>query len=374
MHDLLEDLRGLTEPFALATVVRTWRSAPRGPGASMAVTAAGAAVGSVSGGCVEGAVYDVCQDVLATGRARLVSYGVTDDDAFQVGLTCGGTIELLVRRVDPAAGADLADVLAAVDGRRPAALATVAAAPDPGLVGRGLFLTGEDVRGTTGDADADAAALRAGQAALTSGRTGVTDLDGMSVFVEPFVPPARMIIFGANDFAAALAQTGAFLGYRVIVCDARPVFATRERLPHADEVHVLWPHEYLRSIDVDAATVLCVLTHDPKFDIPLLETALGTPAGYIGVMGSRRTHADRHAQLLRRGVPPEQLDRLRSPIGLDLGARTPQETAVSIAAEIIAGRWGGTGRPLVSGTAPIHHDVPALTALEAPVPDTCSVL
>jgi xanthine dehydrogenase accessory factor len=180
--------------------------------------------------------------------------------------------------------------------------------------------------------------------------------DELSVFVNSFAPPPRMLVFGAIDFAAAVARTGKFLGYHVTVCDARKVFATRSRFPDADEVVVEWPHRFLASTEIDARTVICVLTHDPKFDVPLLEVALRTPAGYIGAMGSRRTHDDRVARLREVGVTDEELARLRSPIGLDLGARTPEETAVSIAAELIQMRWGGTGRPLSGTDGRIHGE------------------
>ncbi|MGO9157349.1 XdhC family protein, partial [Mycobacterium sp.] len=185
--------------------------------------------------------------------------------------------------------------------------------------------------------------------------------DDLSVFVNSFAPPPRMLVFGAIDFAAALAQQGSFLGYRVTVCDARPVFATRTRFPTADEVVVDWPHRYLAAEAaagaIDQSTVICVLTHDPKFDVPVLEVALRLPhVGYVGAMGSRRTHDDRTGRLRAAGLTGAELRRLSSPIGLDLGARTPEETAVSIAADIIARRWGGGGRPLAEIVGRIHHD------------------
>jgi xanthine dehydrogenase accessory factor len=181
--------------------------------------------------------------------------------------------------------------------------------------------------------------------------------DELSVFVNSFAPAPRMLVFGAIDFAAAVARVGKFLGYHVTVCDARKVFATTSRFPDADEVVVDWPHRFLGGTDVDARTVICVLTHDPKFDVPLLEVALRTPAGYIGAMGSRRTHDDRLARLREVGLTEDELARLRSPIGLDLGARTPEETAVSIAAELIQLRWGGTGQPLTATQGRIHHQL-----------------
>jgi len=202
--------------------------------------------------------------------------------------------------------------------------------------------------------------LAAGRTAtLTYGHDGERRGDDITVFVSSFAPPARMIVFGAIDFAAAVARVGSFLGYRVTVCDARPVFATARRFPDADEVVVEWPHRYLQAEAdadrIDERTVLCVLTHDPKFDVPLLEVALRLPVAYIGAMGSRRTHDERLVRLREAGLKDDELDRLSSPIGLDLGARTPEETAVSIAAEIIAGRWGGTGERLGGIEGPIHR-------------------
>jgi len=187
------------------------------------------------------------------------------------------------------------------------------------------------------------------------GPDGERRRDELSVFVQSFAPAPRMLVFGAIDFAAAVARAGKFLGYRVTVCDARPIFATQARFPDADEVVVDWPHRYLAKTPVDSRTVICVLTHDPKFDVPVLEVALRTPAGYIGAMGSRRTHEDRLDRLREAGLTEDELARLRSPIGLDLGARTPEETAVSVAAELIQLRWGGSGRPLTLTSGRIHH-------------------
>ncbi len=179
---------------------------------------------------------------------------------------------------------------------------------------------------------------------------------GLTLLVESSVPPPRMIVFGAIDFAAALVRAGKFLGYHVTVCDARPVFATPARFPDADEIVVDWPHRYLRGTATDARTVLCVLTHDAKFDVPLLKEALRMPVAYVGAMGSRRTHADRDRRLREVGLTAGELAQLRSPIGLDLGARTPEETALSIAAEIVAARRGGTGVPLTGSAVAIHRD------------------
>jgi xanthine dehydrogenase accessory factor len=221
--------------------------------------------------------------------------------------------------------------------------------------------------GSLGSDRLDDAALDDARGLLAAGRTGALHYgpngerrgEGLTLFVASYAPPARMIIFGAIDFAAAVARIGVFLGYRVTVCDARPVFATSKRFPEAHEVVVDWPHRYLQAeVDagrLDGRTVVCVLTHDPKFDVPVLEIALAQPLAYVGAMGSRRTHDDRLKRLREAGVGAEALARLSSPIGLDLGARTPEETAVSIAAEIIAGRWGGGGARLTELDGRIHH-------------------
>ena len=351
--------------FAVATVVRTWNSSPRPIGAAMAVCETGEVVGSVSGGCVEGAVYEVAQQVLTTGVPEQVTYGVSDGDALSAGLTCGGTMEIFVQPVDSASFGHLEVLAQAVAARQPVAVATVVAGgPGPDRLGLSLVITPELTHGSLGGARLDQAVTDDARGMLGLGKTGLLQLGSagerraqdLSVFVESFAPPPRMIVFGAIDFAAAMAGIGKFLGYHVTVCDARPIFATSKRFPEVDEVVVQWPHRYLQQVEVDERTVLCVLTHDPKFDVPLLTLALRTKAGYIGAMGSRRTHEDRLQRLREAGVSEQALARLSSPIGLDLGARTPEETAVSIAAEIIARMWGGTGRPLTATREPIHRE------------------
>ncbi|MEU9118826.1 XdhC/CoxI family protein [Streptomyces sp. NPDC048506] len=354
--------------FAVATVVHVGGSAPRDPGAALAVDSRGEAVGSVSGGCVEAAVYDLCTQALRDGTVRLERFGYSDEDAFAVGLTCGGTIEVLVTPVSaeaPGRAAIAAALSAAAQGAA-VALARVVRGPAE-LLGRPLLVhpDGAYEGGLGGSPELDRAAVNASHALLDAGRTGTVDVSergahcaaDLTLFVESNVPPPRMIVFGAIDFAAALVRTGSLLGYRVTVCDARPVFATRERFPEADEIVVDWPHRYLERTETDARTVLCVLTHDAKFDVPLLVAALRLPVAFVGAMGSRRTHEDRNRRLREAGVSAAELARLHSPIGLDLGARTPEETAVSIAAEIIAARRGGTGSPLSGSPRPIHHDV-----------------
>ena len=372
MRDLLDTLVSEWEAgrtAALATVVRTFDSAPRPPGAGMLVTETGTVTGSVSGGCVEGAVFDLGSKCITDGIPVLTRYGVSDDDAFAVGLTCGGTIDVFVEPVSRTTFPELPAVTAALRDGRPAGVATVIEHPDPARRGAHLVLTPEASFGSLGSDRADQAVaddalglLAAGRSTtLTYGPDGERLDAGMSVFFAAFAPAPRLLVFGAIDFASALARLGAFLGYRVTVCDARPVFATPARFPDAEEVAAAWPHHYyaeqVRAGLVDARSVVCVLTHDPKFDVPLLEAVLRGPAvAYIGAMGSRRTHRDRADRLLEAGIGAEQLDRIHSPVGLDLGARTPEETAVSIAAEFIAEAWGGSSRPLRRLQARIHHD------------------
>jgi xanthine dehydrogenase accessory factor len=326
----------------------------------MLVSDAGEAVGSVSGGCVEGAVFDVGLEVLADGIARYEQYGVTDEDAYAVGLTCGGIIEVFVERVDENTWPELDGILSSVDRQEPVAIATVVKGPH--AVGRHLVVRPDHTEGSLGTNRLDDTVREDTIGMLAGGRTGFLRYgpdgerlgDGLEIFVSSFAPPAKMFVFGAIDFSAALVRVGKLLGYRVTVCDARPVFATLKRFPDADEVVVDWPHRWLEQQEVDARTVIAVLTHDPKFDVPALVTALRTDAGYVGAMGSRRTHEDRLVRLKEAGLTDDELDRLHSPIGLDLGARTPEETAISIAAEIVQSRWGGSGAGLAATHGPIH--------------------
>ena len=366
MRDILDPITtwwDAEETFGLATVVQTFSSAPREPGAAMAVSADGRAVGSVSGGCVEGAVYELANEVIKSGVPVLQRYGVSDDDAFAVGLTCGGIIDIFVEPASQQRFRALGEIAEAVQAGTPVAVATVI--EGPGQVGaRRIIWEGDRAEGTLGagerldqavDDDARGMLAQGVTAVRRYGAQGERRLDDLAVFVQSFAPPPRMLVFGAIDFAAAVARAGKFLGYRVTVCDARPVFATKSRFPDADEVVTDWPHRYLSGTTTDERTVICVLTHDPKFDVPLLEVALRRPAAYIGAMGSRRTHDDRLARLREAGLNDAELARLRSPIGLDLGARTPEETAIAIAAELIQLRWGGSGQPLTATTGRIHH-------------------
>lgn len=352
------------EPVAMATVVRTWRSAPRPAGASMLVTTSGEAVGSVSGGCVEGALYDLGQEILASGEPVLETYGVSDDDAFAVGLSCGGILDILVERVDATTWPELPAIARSIANEEPVAVATIVRG-DRG-VGKHLVIWHDRVEGSLGTARLDDTVRDDARGMLAAGTTGFLHYgqegermgEGLDVFVASYAPPAQMFVFGAIDFSAALVNVGKVLGYRVTVCDARPIFATTKRFPNADEVVVDWPHRWLEKQHVDERTVIAVLTHDPKFDVPALKVALATNAGYVGAMGSRRTHENRLARLREAGVPEEQIAKLHSPIGLDLGARTPEETAISIAAEIVQARWGGSGLHLTTLDGPIHPGAP----------------
>ncbi|WP_108952500.1 XdhC family protein [Streptomyces fragilis] len=369
MLDIARELNGWIgqgRDFAVATVVAVGGSAPRLPGAALAVDRDGEAVGSVSGGCVEGAVHELCLRALEDGETVRESFGYADADGIAVGLTCGGTVEVLVVpvREGDAVRPVYAAAVAAAARREPAAVARIVEGPAE-LLGRALLVGADGAvsggfgRGTELDrtvAEQAAALLDAGRDAslIEIGEQGSRCGAPLSLLVETSATPPRMIVFGAVDFAAALVRAGKFLGFHVTVCDARPVFATVSRFPEADEVVVDWPHRYLENTAVDPRTALCVLTHDPKFDVPLLTAALGLDVAYVGAMGSRRTHLDRLARLREEGVGEQALARLRSPIGLDLGARTPQETALSIVAEIVACRRGGTGVPLRGGELPIH--------------------
>ncbi|GGJ34066.1 XdhC family protein [Streptomyces brasiliensis] len=370
MLDVADELNRWAEQgrdFAVATVVAVGGSAPRQPGAALAVDADGTVVGSVSGGCVEGAVYELCAQALQDGETVLERFGYSDEDAFAAGLTCGGVIDVLVtpvRAADPVRPV-VASALAAAARGEAAAIARIVTGPAE-LTGRAVLVRpdGSYDGGFGGHPELDRTVAAEAGAFLDAGRTGTLEIGEqgsrcgapLTVLVETSVPPPRMIVFGAIDFASALVRIGKFLNYRVTVCDARPVFATQTRFPEADEIVVEWPHEYLGRTAVDARTVLCVLTHDAKFDVPLLRLALRLPVAYVGALGSRRTHLDRNQRLREVGVTDLELVRLRSPIGLDLGARTPQGTALSIASEIVADRRGGSGVSLTGAHTPIHHD------------------
>lgn len=376
VRDLLAELMAwwdAGESVAMATVTTTFGSAPRQPGAAMVVGPGGEVIGSVSGGCVEGAVYELAKEVLGDRRPVLQHFGVSDNDAIAVGLTCGGSLDVFVEVIDQVSFPELGEVAAAIQSGEPVAVATTVAQDEPARVGRHLVVRTEGtepcVSSSLGSASADAAVAADARGLLAAGRSQTLGYgqDGqrrgtdVSVFIASYAPRPRMLVFGAIDFTAAVARIGSFLGYHVTVCDARPIFATASRFPDADEVVVSWPHRYLEEEvtagRIDGRTVICVLTHDPKFDAPLLEVALRIPGvAYIGAMGSRRTHEDRTKRLYEAGLTQAELTRLSSPIGLDLGGRTPEETAVSVAAEILTLKWGGSGSRLTQTDGPVHSD------------------
>lgn len=325
MRDVLPTLEAWVRAghrAALGTVVGVERSAPRLPGSVMAVCETGEVAGSVTGGCVEPAVYLQAEEVLAGGAPRVASFGFADDDAFEVGLPCGGTVHVFIEEMDPALILRIAD---AVREERPVAYVTTLGGDAPG----GPRVIDRD------DAPGDAVTAAA-LPLLALGESGEVEVDGERLFVSSLVPRPAMYIFGAIDFASALATVGHFLGYRVTVCDPRALFVTPARFPDADELVTEWPHEFLAHAPVDERTAICVLTHDQKFDVPALRAALDTPARFIGAMGSRRTTARRNERLRAEGVGEDALARVHAPIGLPIGSRTPEEVAVAIGAQIVA--------------------------------------
>ncbi|CAG4924464.1 MULTISPECIES: XdhC/CoxI family protein [Acidithrix] len=410
MRDVLSDLirwRAQGKAVAIARVVGTEGSSPREPGATMAISDIGEVSGSVSGGCVEGAVVmealaamgvtsvavgnNTVMDVDASGVQACPSvsvFGYSDDEAFAVGLTCGGTLRILIepnvdrpydlvaRLLDentPFVRATVVSGIGAVPGNDApvelqisseglSAFEVFGALPSVGSTL--IIVDGKAIYSNLENDTLSDVIIRDSQGALASGttmvrhygRNGQAKLEEVEVLFETFAPPPRMIIFGAVDFTAALARVGKLLGYSVSVCDARPIFATRVRFAMADEVVVDWPDKYLDRIggSLGQRDAICVLTHDPKFDVPAIVGALKTKVGYIGAMGSRRTHQERSKRLIDVGVDPDELSRVMGPIGLDIGARTPEETAISIAGEIIALRTNKVPVSLALGEGPIH--------------------
>jgi xanthine dehydrogenase accessory factor len=333
--------------IALATVVATRRSAPRPIGAKLAISARGELAGSVSGGCVENEVYENAREVLDGGPPRLLSYGISDDLALSVGLPCGGEIDVFVDEVR----APLAErLLHVVERGERAVVLTVL---DGGDLGAELLVTEDGER--VGDAPEEVAE-RAPEL-IHRGRSGVVEIAGSDVFAEVYGPPPRLLIYGAVDTAEALCRVARGIGWRPIVADARAQFATPERLPSADEIVIAWPEDVLAQVQPDHATAIVVLTHDDKFDVPMIAGALATDAFYIGALGSRKNQERRRKSLLEAGVEEEALDRVSGPCGLDVGAQTPAETAISILAEIMAVRAARDGGRLRKATTRIHAEV-----------------
>ena len=323
----IERWRGRGERFALATVVATRRSAPRPVGSKLAVSEGGELAGSVSGGCVENEVYGAAREVLDGAPPQLLSYGISDDQALSVGLPCGGEIDVYVQ------------------------------VPDPEMVERVLGLAASEERAVV-LTDLETGEQRlVRDTELERGRSRLVELDGRRVFADVYGPPPRLLVFGAVDTAEALCRAAKAIGWRTIVADARGKFATPERIPSADELVVAWPDEVLARVEPDHATAVVVLTHDDRFDIPALQGALAGEAFYVGALGSRRNQARRRERLLEAGVPEETVDRISGPAGLDIGADSPAETALSILAEILAVRAGRLGGPLKDAPGRIHAEV-----------------
>jgi xanthine dehydrogenase accessory factor len=345
------------ERVAVATVVETKKSAPQPAGTKMGINELGEVCGAVSGGCVEGAVVDVAEQVIEGAEPRLLHYGIADEDAWDVGLPCGGEITVWVQGC--AADDSHARFTELAQSGMRAALVT-AVAGGPALGARMLVRPEADPEGTLGDPELDAAALALAREALWSERTELREVGDARLFIDVAAPPPRLIILGAVDFAAQLSEVARMAGWRPFVIDPRARFATQARFPAAERVIVAWPQEGFAHLEpIDPATAIAVLTHDPKLDDAALIAALDSDASYIGAMGSRRAQQRRRERLLTAGIDPALLHRVSAPIGLDIGALTAAETALSIMAEIIAMRHGRSGGRLIEARGRIHDVVVA---------------
>jgi xanthine dehydrogenase accessory factor len=359
VKELLETLVGWCAEgvdVGRAVVVRTFGSAPRSEGAVLIVASDGRIAGSVSGGCVEGAAAEEIERARTTGRSRVIRYGISDEEAWDVGLACGGTIDVLVepavaQAVVDAAEGSTRDIGAAVVTPLPADSPPPefgphepgqGAPPETPLV---VHATGR-ITGTLGTPELDDALAEAATDALNRGTSRTIELGGRSLFIEAYPVRPRLVVVGAVQTAMSLVAYARELGYATVVVDGRAAFATPERFPDVDRLVVGWPDEVADEIGLGPNDAVAVLTHDVKFDEPAIVEALRRGCRYVGAVGSRKTQADRRERLARAGVGEEALARLRGPIGLDLGGRAPAETALSIMAEIVAGRYAGSGRPM----------------------------
>ena len=346
--------RAAGSPFALATIVSSRGNTPRPRGTSMLLTADGAVRGAVSAGCVDADVRGHAAQVLADGEPALVSYGFTPDESFAVGLSCGGGVDVFIQRVEPATDLVFRAVLDAVQACRPVAHARVVRGPR-GMLARSMAI-GENARrvGGLGEPHLERRIEAVGRRLLVNGGNDLLSDRHVEVFVQAHRPPRRLLLCGGGDITLALATLGTQLGYRVTVCDPRADVVSAERWPSGVDLVIDWPHRYLDQVGVDGDTVVCSLTHDPKFEIPLLTRALRLPAAYVGALGSRGTNRRRLRALTEAGLSAAELYRLYAPIGLDLGGRRPEETALSIMAEIVAVANGGSGASLNARRGPIH--------------------
>ena len=359
MRDILPDLdrwRRDNETIALATLVSARGSTPRLPGARLGVTRSGKMTGSVSGGCVESDVFEHAMQVLDAGAPRVVNYGVTDEDAIRVGLSCGGSIDVLI---EPFATTDAWRAIEEAIAHERSAVLAIGLSPAP-LLARKLAVRDDGSLVGSVDPRVDAEVSAEARRLLARGGTQILNVswqgDEARVFLEAFSPPLRLFIVGATHTATVLCRLAKPLGFRVTVIDPRGLYATPERFANADELLHERPEEVLDRTALDARSYVVVLTHDPKFDIPTLTRALRSEARYIGIMSNRRTYAHRKAQLVREGFSEAELIRIRAPIGLDLGGRNPEEMALAIVAEMVAVRYGRDGRPLAATDEPIHGD------------------
>jgi xanthine dehydrogenase accessory factor len=361
MKELLDTLAGWQADGAevgRAVVVRTFGSAPRPEGAVLLYAADGRIAGSVSGGCVEGAAAEEIDRARATGNARVIRYGISDEQAWDVGLACGGTIDVLVEPIAPAAVIEAARGSVGAGGHGTAVVTPLPADSPPGEFGphqpgegappeAELVITDDGtLRGSLGSPDLDAALVDAATDALRRGLSRTIELGGRSLFIEAFPVRPRLVVVGGVEVARSLVRLARELGFETVVVDGRTAFATPERFPDVDRLVVGWPDEVAEEIGLGPNDAVAVLSHDVKFDEPAIVEALRRGCRYVGAVGSRKTQADRRARLSAAGVGDEQLDRLRGPVGLDLGGRAPAETALAILAEIVAERYGGTGEPM----------------------------
>lgn len=361
MRELLDTLAAWQTDGAevgRAVVVRTFGSAPRPEGAVLLYAADGRIAGSVSGGCVEGAAAEEIERARRTGRARVIRYGISDEDAWDVGLACGGTIDVLVEPAVPSAAVDAATRSIGAGGHGSAVITPLpedsppaefgAHEPGDGAPPAPELIVHDDGRleGTLGDARLDSDLVQSAQEVLRRGQSRTVEIGGRSLFIEAFPVRPRLVVVGAVEVARSLVRLARELGFETIVVDGRSSFATPERFPDVDRLVVGWPDEVADEIGLGPNDAVAVLTHDVKFDEPAIVEALRRGCRYVGAVGSRKTQRDRRQRLLDSGVTPDELARLRGPVGLDLGGRQPAETALAILAEVVAERYGGTGVPL----------------------------
>jgi xanthine dehydrogenase accessory factor len=361
MKELLETLAGWQRDgveAGRAVVVRTFGSAPRPEGAVLLYAKDGRLAGSVSGGCVEGAAAEEIQHAWTNGHARVIRYGISDEQAWDVGLACGGTIDVLVEPVAPAVVIDAARGSIGAGGHGAAVVTPLPSDSPPGAFGphepgvgappaTELVVTEQgSLSGTLGSPDLDAALVEAATEALRRGLSRTVELGGRSLFVEVFPVRPRLVMVGGVEVARSLARLARELGFETVVVDGRASFATPERFPDVDQLIVGWPDEVADDIGLGPNDAVAVLSHDVKFDEPAIVEGLRRGCRYVGAVGSRKTQADRRARLLEAGVSVADLARLRGPVGLDLGGRAPAETALAILAEIVAERYGGSGAPM----------------------------